>query len=111
MPYLDEHTLATKARGVLFHQLTLLKMRQHPEQVESVSVDKVGRVTVLFKTGEEEQIGFLNDQYWARFKYMTIKAFTVTGGKPMPEYQLQHADGLRSQRLTNFGCNLTIALQ
>ncbi len=109
MPYLNENTLATKARGVREHQDVLFKMRENPGQIDRVEIDRAGRVKVAWKNGTTSDIGVLHTQYWKDFARMFVRAFEVTGGKPMPQYQRRYEDGT-STPLMHFGCILIIGL-
>lgn len=107
MPYLEDGTVATKARNVLQSQLTLRQMRRHPERIKQVTIDNVGRVSVEWKDAPPEPIGLLNLQYWKDFKRMVVREFTVTGGVAMNE-RCRIFENHTETPLTYFGCNLII---
>lgn len=82
MPFLNDHTLATKLRGVMPYQRILQQAAEEPSWVSGLLLRHDGRVDILTQDGQEHTIGFVHAAHLPVLQGWTIVIdhWWITGG-------------------------------
>lgn len=104
MPYLNNSTIATKARGVLASQDVLYLMHKEPWCVNHVTIDHDRHIMVAFDDGPTMFCGNLSPEYQDDPRTLHIQSWKVTGGEAR-----EVVNGFT--KLQYFGLNLRILIR